>query len=600
MSRAKKGLRIPIRLRLLGMMAIVLLGTMAVYLSLATKLIADDRLTYAFDLNQKLVSVFSAQVRGTIESTAERLRLYGNMAVVERSIAAKNDLAERMLLSENDLLRIQLYLQNASGELVPVVTRVAEERLLPLEITAVDLAELDRSRPLPLASIGREQLLVANRSLPPSASLLTVAVAPRTDGVPPWVVCADVVPEKLLGVFAGSSLYAAYLVDFEGRAVAHPDVQKVVGRESLASTPVVRAALGSHGTRSGALEYDSGDGRALLGSWAHVGVGRLSVITEADRDEALAAAYRLVRLSILFAVAVVLAAIFVTIVVARRLTTPIRKLSVAAAELARGNYDIDPDVHSGDEIEDLADDFREMGREIRAGQVRLAQSAKLAAFGQLGAGITHEIKNPLGSIRGFAQLGLRAINDANQTRESFQIIEKETERCLEIVQNFLKFARKDPGKRAVVAVNDVVADGLKLVAHQLSTSQVRLHRELGEAPPVCVAARQIHQVLLNLLLNAEHAVGQKGEIWVSTATLDDGRVEIVVRDNGPGIPADVLPKIFDPFFTTKGEGKGTGLGLSVSYGIVAEHGGELIAESEPDAGATFRIRLPVATPQNLG
>ena len=587
------GLRIPIRLKLLALMASVLLLSMAVYLSLAVKLISDDRLTYAFGLNERIADMLAAQARATVESLGERMRLYGSMAAGERDPARRRALARHLFRAETDLVRVVLHVRNRAGELEPDIAVVEAERLPVLEIGATDLADLDRTRPLPLASVGDEPLVIANRSLPPSAPLLSIATTETGGrGPPAWVVAADFVPDKLLAAFGSSSFYTAYLVDVDGSVVTHPRVAEVIGRSNFARVPVVEAALEGRGARSGALEFVADDGRALLGAWARVGAGRLSVIAETEREAALAAARQLVRLSALFGIAVVLAAFLITIFAARMLTTPIRRLSAATAEIARGHYGVDPKIDSRDEIGDLARSFKRMAEEIHEGQLKLLQSEKLAAFGQLGAGITHEIKNPLGAIRGFAQLGMNALDDAEQVKESLQIIERETDRCLEIVQNFLKFARQDPGRRTDIELNLLVTEGLKIVAHQLSTSGVRLHRELGDAPDVHVSPGQIQQVLLNLLLNAEQAAGRGGNAWVSTGTSADGRAEIAVRDSGPGIPADLLARVFDPFFTTKAEGKGTGLGLSVSYGIVKEHQGELVAANHPDGGAVFRVLLP--------
>jgi signal transduction histidine kinase len=258
---------------------------------------------------------------------------------------------------------------------------------------------------------------------------------------------------------------------------------------------------------------------------------------------------------------------------------------------------VDPQISSSDEIGELAHDFRSMARDLREGQLRLLQSEKMAAFGQLGAGITHEIKNPLGAIRGFAQLGRHNLENKEQVQEALEIIENETDRCLDIVQNFLRFARSDRGRHTRVDLNSLVTEGLKIVAHQLSTSGFRLYRQLGDDGEVMASAGQIQQVLLNLLLNAEQASNRGGNIWVSTATLPDGWLEIAIRDDGPGIPPELQARVFEPFFTTKAEDKGTGLGLSVSYGIIKDHGGELSVESEVGKGATFRIRLPAAPPE---
>ncbi len=591
MSANGHRIRISLRLKLLVLIGALLLGTMAGYLFLALRLITQDRLAYAFDLNQRVAAMLSIQVQDSLESTEERLRLFGELAV-GRSDAEIERLARQLLASDVDLLRVSFFLRE--GPLMTARCRVVDEqRLVPLEISAAELDGLDRTRPLPLASLGSEPVVVLNRSLPPSALIISLVVGQRVGPgeQPAWVVALDAVPTRVLDAFAGGSTYVAYLVDASGTVLAHPDRAKMLGAVRLTDEPPVQAALAGGGITSGVLEHAAGD-RRLLSAWARVGHGRLIAVASIDRAAALAAAERLVRLSALVGVAMVLAALLISIFAARAVTGPLRRLSAATAALAAGDYLVDPKVRSGDEIGELAQDFKRMARELRDAQVKLLQSEKLATFGQLGAGITHEIKNPLSAIRGFAQLALRG-RDPAQVQESLEIIEKETQRCLEIVQNFLRFARQDKGERVRVEVNALVQDGLKIVAHQLAISGVKLTVELGDAPAVSVAANQIHQVMLNLLLNAAQATGRGGVIVVRTG-VRDGRAEITVSDNGPGIPADVLPRIFEPFFTTKEAGKGTGLGLSVSYGIVRDHGGELVAESTPGAGATFRVLLPLA------
>jgi signal transduction histidine kinase len=220
----------------------------------------------------------------------------------------------------------------------------------------------------------------------------------------------------------------------------------------------------------------------------------------------------------------------------------------------------------------------------------------MASFGQLGAGITHEVKNPLTAIRGFAQLALHGDGLSSATKEALQIIDRESERCVSILQNFLAFARHDPGKRSLVAVESVAARSVKLMSHQAKTSGITVHEDYGPTPPVTGSAGQLQQVLLNLLINALQALGTRGNVWVSSRTLNDGRAEVQVRDDGPGIPIDAQERIFEPFFTTKPAGTGTGLGLSVSRKIVRDHGGDLLVESSAGQGATFKLRLPPASP----
>jgi PAS domain S-box-containing protein len=234
---------------------------------------------------------------------------------------------------------------------------------------------------------------------------------------------------------------------------------------------------------------------------------------------------------------------------------------------------------------------------LRETQAQLVQAGKMSAIGQLVSGVAHEINNPLSVIIGYGQLLLhRGVPDS--LRRPMELMVQQADRMAKIVRNLLYFARQRPPERAAVDLNAVIEQTLSLRMNQLTLSGIIIERDFdGDLPAVTGDAQQLTQVFLNLLLNAEQAIavtGATGRIAFRTRVIDGGlAIRATVEDNGPGIPAEILPRVFEPFFTTKEVGSGTGLGLSVSYGIVQEHGGRLFAESEP--GRTiFSLELPVA------
>jgi two-component system NtrC family sensor kinase len=233
-------------------------------------------------------------------------------------------------------------------------------------------------------------------------------------------------------------------------------------------------------------------------------------------------------------------------------------------------------------------------RELRA---RLLETERLAAIGELVAGVAHEVNNPLGSISAFSQLLLRDPTLGPEHRESIEVIRSETQRASQVVRDLLAFARRAPAERSAVDLNELVERSLRLRGFQLTSSRVTLVTELdGALPAIEADGRQLQQVILNLVTNAIQAMAPRGggTLTVRTRTLPDEQVAIEVQDTGPGVPAHARAHIFEPFFTTKAEGEGTGLGLSVSYGIVAAHGGEIrVADTPPGSGATFVVTLPV-------
>src|SRR3954451_19085732 len=228
---------------------------------------------------------------------------------------------------------------------------------------------------------------------------------------------------------------------------------------------------------------------------------------------------------------------------------------------------------------------------------QLLQAEKLAALGQTISGVAHELNNPLATILTWAErLSQRTVDE--QTRRGLEIILSESERAAKIVRNLLTFARKRHTTRAMVDLNQVVRETLALRSYEQRLSNINTIEALASGlPQVFSDPHQLQQVLLNLIINAEQAMisaNGRGTLIVRTwHDADRDAVILEVNDDGPGVPEDVQPKIFDPFFTTKEVGKGTGLGLTVAYAIVQEHGGRIRLESRAEAGASFRIELPV-------
>jgi signal transduction histidine kinase len=240
----------------------------------------------------------------------------------------------------------------------------------------------------------------------------------------------------------------------------------------------------------------------------------------------------------------------------------------------------------------------------RRGLERAARQAeKLAALGTLAAGLAHELNNPIGIISTRAELLLldaqpRSLPD--EVVEDLQVIHRHSQRVARIAQGLLSFARSPSGQPGRVDLNRVVDETLLLVEKTILKEGVRIQRVLAsELPPIWGDANALQQVVMNLLTNARDAVGAGGEIVIETGVGAEppGGVQLIVRDTGPGIPPEVLPRIFDPFFTTKAEG--TGLGLSISYGIVRDHRGTVDVRSTPGEGTTFVLTFKGARPGDL-
>src|SRR6266571_329970 len=239
--------------------------------------------------------------------------------------------------------------------------------------------------------------------------------------------------------------------------------------------------------------------------------------------------------------------------------------------------------------------------EWRQAQQRLAQTEKLAAVGQLAAGVMHEINNPLATILACCEaLSLRgeelapAARDAQE--EYLKIIDTEVQRCRRIVDSLLDFSRPRSGEKRQVEVNAVVEETLFLLKHHNRFKQLTVARELAPGlPGVPADQEKLIQSFMALMLNAMDAMDSRGTLTVRTRLNPERRDEVLVEfiDTGTGIKQEDLPKIFEPFFTTKPQGRGTGLGLSICYGIIAEHRGRIEVESQVGIGSNFKVYLPV-------
>jgi len=232
---------------------------------------------------------------------------------------------------------------------------------------------------------------------------------------------------------------------------------------------------------------------------------------------------------------------------------------------------------------------------------QIVQADKMASLGQLAGGVAHELNNPLGGILMNANLLMETLAPESEGYADLKRIEEDAVRCERIIKNLLDFSRQSAVTRKEVCVNDVVQRTIALLQHEADLRGVQVDCTYNDTVPIVEAdPTQVQQVLVNIVINALHAMESGGQVQVSTFG-DEGAAVIRIADDGPGFPAEIREKIFDPFFTTKDTG--TGLGLSICYGIIEKHGGSIrvssLTAAEIDAagrreqpGTTFEVRLP--------
>lgn len=328
--------------------------------------------------------------------------------------------------------------------------------------------------------------------------------------------------------------------------------------------------------------------------------------------------------SLLFSLATV-AVIALGYLLAQNIARPILRLRTMAQAVAAGDLEQASGFRRLDEIGDLARAFdimtarlqertaearrlyaeavernrqlQEMYERLKAAQHQLIQSEKLAAVGQLAAGIVHDVKNPLGVIKGMAEELMEEAGDAPEVVSGLQVIRDNATRANNIVSDLLKFARQSEPRMERRDLRETVEGSLRLTSYLLRKGRVKVETHLPDrAVVIRYDPQQIEQVLINLIQNAVQAMPRGGRLSVALEKAN-GTAVVRVSDTGEGIPEELLPRIFEPFFTTKPEGQGTGMGLSVTYGIITRHGGTIEVESKVGEGTTFVIRLPEEPPE---
>jgi two-component system NtrC family sensor kinase len=305
------------------------------------------------------------------------------------------------------------------------------------------------------------------------------------------------------------------------------------------------------------------------------------------------------RLPVAFLAFLLVFSVVVANFLARQIVGPLSRLMATTQRIARGDFTpLTPLRWYRDEFSTFSVALNTMMRELARRQEVLVQSHKLSAVGTLTSGVAHELNNPINNITLTAEMLKEDYRDlADEERlDMVNDLVVQSARAQKIVRNLLDFAREGEITTERLDLAEVLRGAAGLAANQIKLSGAKIAIDVPPNLPAIHGDRQsLSQVFVNLLLNALDAVGKGGHVSIAAGgSREPGYVQVVVSDDGRGIPAHVLPKVFDPFFTTKSRGKGTGLGLSVSLGIVRQHGGDIRVESAPGRGSTFTVLLPAA------
>ncbi|MES2768006.1 MAG: ATP-binding protein [Bdellovibrionota bacterium] len=390
-------------------------------------------------------------------------------------------------------------------------------------------------------------------------------------------------------------LNTVFLVDHKGYIFAHPN-EELIG-QSLTDHPVIRDIEGGRDTGSG--QFEMKDGEDIIANYGPIAGTNLYIVVTTPEKQAFVAARDLLITVLTFGIGFLIIGSVLSFALASRITKPLNELKDITSLIGSGDFKVPVNVKSNDEVGALAANIDKMrssllerDEQIEHSKMALVQSEKMSAFGQLSAGIAHEVKNPLAGILGHAQLGKSKSKDPDVTKH-LDMIERETRRTKEIIENLMKFARAEKPDLTSTDLHESVSRAVDLADHQVSLQGVKIVKDFRPVSPVNANSNQIQQVLLNLMMNATHAM-ETSKVKTLTVSVEDKNdiVQIRIKDSGAGMSPEVQKRIFEPFFTTKPAGKGTGLGLSVSIGIVQDHKGKIYVESKVGEGTTFFIDIP--------
>ena len=427
-------------------------------------------------------------------------------------------------------------------------------------------------------------------------------------------------PETLQAIIEKEKLKEnniAFIVDARGQLLAHVDKKRALLKEDLSGNQGVAKLLAG---QAGAAEFKDEWGGLMVGAYMPITKYHWGVVVEEPIFSAYFELRRLETNSLLFVIAGIVLTALTGIFFARSIERPIKELILGTEAVSRGELGYHINSSSADEIGRLAEAFNKMTKDLRDSQERLILSEKLASLGTMAAGMAHEIKNPLVSLRTFTQLLQQKWEDKEFRDKFSQIIPHEIERINRIAESLLKFGRPMKPELTKVDVNSLLEEVILLFESEAKKNNVRVTKKLATLPQIYGDAGQLSQVFVNVVKNAIEAmqknggemivktdVGEviklgkmkrqgilKGEEMVGGEEEDLGQptpvVFIEITDTGEGIAEENLRSLFDPFFTTKMTG--TGMGLPITLRIIEEHKGSIKVRSKAGAGTTFIITLP--------
>jgi len=589
---------------------LILLFLIIISLSLALlswqglKYFISDKETYVHDINAQNLVVLSNYLASRVKTIGEKLDGFAEFADYKfASAGAKLRAQQNLQKKYYNFLSIAAF--DIRGGVNPRFAFYNDQGLKVAKVSQKDLSSRKFILDLYKKSASRKIGFV---NFTRNTSLPIIIFYKRTSAK--RIVVSTVPQNSLMNIVSSKSIYTAFVVDGKGNLLMDQNPLNLIAGKNISDHPMVKKIVADKDRRisGGTGEYlDAESKEEMLGSWAHVGNTGLGLIIQMPTRLAYMAAQELLRKLAIWIILIFAIAVLITLFFSSTITRPLKNLSKVASKVGDGDFNVElPKSKTKDELGDLVKAFDKMSsglkdrdKKIEEANKQLVQSEKMGAFGQMSAGIAHEVKNPLAGILGYTQIAKKKAPPESGLDKYLVIIEKETKRCKDIVENLMKFARSEKAAFDDIDMVQVVKDSVALVDHQISITGIKIEKKFPSEEikqMIKGNANQITQVLTNIMLNAQYAMKKKGDggvLTVEVPAAENGKAKIILQDTGTGIKKENIPKLFDPFFTTKPSGEGTGLGLSVTYGIIRDHKGEINVESELGEWTRFIISLPL-------
>jgi signal transduction histidine kinase len=588
-----KNMRFPIRFKILLTLLVVITIVVSTITFIMANLFHADKTAYIKDLTSTIASNQSEKTRALLEGYRKELGFFTQL-MLDRSIpaASRNRLLQKYFVDFKEFVAITLYQPDRAP-----VTIFDAEALNAAGLTREFLDQCQTANPLPLDEIRKGGNYIINATCDKNLPMLLIAINAKSDG-DATVASGLIRLERLLQSSRQTQGFETFLVNSAGESLLHAD--NAPFHQNILDAPFNLEQLEQEGGFGTVHEFKTDQGE-MIGGFSPVGIGSLIAIAQVPKSAVYLTTRELLSNMLYLSLLLLSLSAIMSLVWSRLITRPLELLTKATQDVGQGQFDITIKASSRDEIGELADSFNTMAKEldgrdhtIKKTQSALVQSEKMSAFGQLGAGIAHEVKNPLAGILGLTQLSLRKLDKEAPIYANLELVIKETKRCQMIMDNLLRFARKEEVAFDIVDISKVINDTAAIVEHQLGVNQVKLNIDIEpNLPQIEGNANQLQQVLMNLAINAQQAMKDNpGTVTIQASQDAIKNLVIKVIDNGPGMPETIRKRVFDPFFSTKPSGEGTGLGLSVSYGIIQEHRGTIRVDSIIDQETIFTIILP--------